>query len=46
MAAALNGVLPLAARPLEASMVRWPFMADLTVMPVSFFYLINFLPFI
>jgi hypothetical protein len=36
VAAALNGVLPLATRPQEASMVRWPFMADLTVMPVSF----------
>jgi hypothetical protein len=35
VAAAVNGLLRVGARPAEASMVRWPFMADLTVLPVS-----------
>jgi hypothetical protein len=37
VAAALNGMLPMAARPVEASLIRWPFMADLSILgPLSF----------
>jgi hypothetical protein len=36
VAAAISMVLPLSARPLETSLIRWPFMADLTVLPVKF----------